>query len=392
MIGDEALRAVFDASSLGITVLGTDGRLRCANRSLQRMLGYTELELQRSSVAELTHPGDAAAEVALFEELVTGQRAEYELRKRCIRKDGSAVRVRQTVSRQPGSSEQPIIIAMIEDLTAAHGTEEKLRNLVHTLGERVKELTALHRTAELLLQTRGTREEQLRAVAMLLPPAMQYPEITTGRVSYGDETYATPGHAVTPWVLSASFQAADGKAGVVEVAYHVSRPSEAVGPFLTEEVALLSSLAEMIRAAIDRQSAEQTLHSTNEHLNLALQAAGMGIWEWDVVRNTVRWSPQLSLMLGLEGVVEGPFGGRNDVVHPDDRDPLFQRLELAAKGADDLRGLSFRMRRHDGVWRDMEASAVIVREPGCRATRIIVALIDVTDRRALQNRLRRRTY
>jgi PAS domain S-box-containing protein len=388
MIGSDALCVVFEASPLGISVLAGDGRLSCANASLERMLGYSEAELQNHTLAELTHPGDAAGDVALFEELVAGTRDTYQLHKRFLRKDGAALWSRQTISRHVGSDDREVVVAMIEDISAAQATEERLRGLVHTLGERIKELTALHRAAQLLTQTRDTREQQLRAMAALLPPAMQYPTIATASIRYGHETYATAGHATTDWTIGASFQTAIGHEGHVEVAYHDARPEEAQGPFLLEEVTLLSSLAEMIRAAIDRQDTESALQETNTHFNLALTAAGMGIWEWDIVHNTTRWSAQLSHMLGLAGELTARYATHAGLIHADDRERVFQRLNLAADGHDDLRNLSFRMRRRDGEWRVMEASTLILREPPARATRIIAALVDVSDRHLLQEHLR----
>jgi PAS domain S-box-containing protein len=382
LTGDDLLQAVFESSTLGIALLRSDGRLRAANKRLQQILGYTEAELCNMTGAELTYSGDAAVEIALFEELVSGQRNDYQLNKRCVHKSGAVIWVRLSVWRRPGLAES-IFVATIEDITAARSTEAKQRELLYALGERVKELTALHRSARVLLQTRGSRHEQLQAVAELLPPAMQYPEITTGCIRCGDETYATAGHRNSPWMLESHFTTADGRAGVVEVAYHEARPEDAVGPFLREEVTLLASLAEMICAAVDRESSEHALHETNKRLNLAFTAADLGIWEWDVARDTVRWSEHLSRMFGLEGGHTGPFGANLEIVHSEDRERVFMRLRRAAEGEDDLRELEFRIRGANGEWLPLKCKALIEREAPARATRIIVVLMNMSARGGL---------
>ncbi len=81
---------------------------------------------------------------------------------------------------------------------------------------------------------------------------------------------------------------------------------------------------------------------------------------------------------------EGAFGRNRDVIHPDDRDRVTQRVERAADGLDDLRDLEFRYRRPSGEWRHMVARAKIERTPPARATRILFAMVDVGDRRALE--------
>lgn len=55
-----------------------------------------------------------------------------------------------------------------------------------------------------------------------------------------------------------------------------------------------------------RKRAQKLLQESNERLQLALQAASMGTWEWDVVNDRFVWSPE---MFNVYGVEEGEFGG-----------------------------------------------------------------------------------
>jgi hypothetical protein len=48
--------------------------------------------------------------------------------------------------------------------------------LLHKLQERVKELTALHRTARVLQDQTRPPLDVMREIAALIPPAWQYPE------------------------------------------------------------------------------------------------------------------------------------------------------------------------------------------------------------------------
>ncbi len=255
------------------------------------------------------------------------------------------------------------------------------KDLAHQLGERVKELTALHGVARLMLTVAESYHETLAAVAALLPPAVQFPALATACVTYRERAHATPGHTATAWTLRAPFTTSDGSQGAVEVAYREA------APFLDEERALLESIAEMLQVALDRHHTEERLRQANQRFELALETAQMGVWEWDVAQNWARWSRPLARMFGLDGE-EGPMGAQRELVHPDDRDALFDRLNRAADGADDLRHLEFRMARPGGGWRSMMASARVIREPPARATRIIAALLDVSERRALEEGLR----
>ena len=138
--------------------------------------------------------------------------------------------------------------------------------LLHDLGERVKELTALHRTAIALQENRPFDQPLLRELVALLPPAWQYPEITEGRIGYAGLEAKTAGWCDSPWLQAQSFTTRDGLTGTLEVVYREERPPAAEGPFLVEERHLLQSLARMLTTHIDRQRAEQGMRMLSGRL------------------------------------------------------------------------------------------------------------------------------
>jgi PAS domain S-box-containing protein len=135
--------------------------------------------------------------------------------------------------------------------------EEKNNQLLHHLGERVKELTALHKAARILQNEERTTVEWLQQVVTVLPPAWQYPEITAARIRLGELEYATPNFKQSPWTQRADFSVAEGLRGTIEVVYLEERAAEQEGPFLAEERNLIDSLAEVLRSAIERRQAQE---------------------------------------------------------------------------------------------------------------------------------------
>jgi len=49
----------------------------------------------------------------------------------------------------------------------------------------------------------------------------------------------------------------------------------------------------------EKREAQKALAESEERLNLALAAAGMGAWEWDLQTDDVFWSPECSTILGI---------------------------------------------------------------------------------------------
>ncbi len=141
----------------------------------------------------------------------------------------------------------------------------------HSLRERVKELTALHRTARLLQDTHRPPEELVAELAGLLPAAWQYPEVAAARIRILDREYAGPGFRETPWMQQVPFSVpADGEGpaaeGLLEICYLAERPPADEGPFLREERDLIDSLAEMLRMYLQHHLAGRAAHRAHDEL------------------------------------------------------------------------------------------------------------------------------
>ena len=150
---------------------------------------------------------------------------------------------------------------------------DRAKGALYDLGERVKELTALHHTARLLEDEQLGVTELLQRIAALLPPAFQFPDVTQALVRFGDTEVCTSGFVTTPWVLKQTFATRDGMTGALEVAYLEEKPPSAEGPFLREERHLINSLADMVTAALDKRAADSALRASEEHLRNARDRA-----------------------------------------------------------------------------------------------------------------------
>lgn len=128
----------------------------------------------------------------------------------------------------------------------------------HNLRERVKELTALHRTAKLLQSHDRPLRDLLQDMVSFLPEAWQYPEITSARICFEDIAISTPNFVLTPWLQKAVFTVGE-TTGVIEICYGESRPETAEGPFLAEERNLINSMAEMLRLHLQHRQADEAL-------------------------------------------------------------------------------------------------------------------------------------
>lgn len=126
--GEARFRAIFQAAAIGIGHFTLEGKLAESNQALEQMLGYSHEELQGMPYTGITHPDDVAGEAPLFAEIASGRRDRYQLEKRYLHKNGTAVWARLNVSlvRGPGGEPQ-FAIKMVEDITERKRAEGALR-------------------------------------------------------------------------------------------------------------------------------------------------------------------------------------------------------------------------------------------------------------------------
>ena len=88
---EERFRSYFELGLIGMAIISPSKGILEVNEEICKTLGYERDELSRKTWAELTHPGDVAADVAQFNRVLAGEIDGYSLDKRFIRKDGRVI-------------------------------------------------------------------------------------------------------------------------------------------------------------------------------------------------------------------------------------------------------------------------------------------------------------
>jgi PAS domain S-box-containing protein len=125
---EERWRSVFRNSAIGVALAELSGRFLAANPVFEKMLGYTEDELQKLSFLDITYDEDLEVNRMLIGELLAGTRQQFQIEKRYRRKNGSLVWAHNNVSMVPATERAPrFLMALSEDITERKQAEEKLR-------------------------------------------------------------------------------------------------------------------------------------------------------------------------------------------------------------------------------------------------------------------------
>ncbi len=141
-------RAVFDGASVGIALVGRDGRLQGMNGALASYLGYTPEEMIGQPMASYMHTADARLGAAERADLVSGQRDRCESERRYVRRDGRIAWLRSHDALVRDAGGRPdFVVSVTEDVTERRRTEQALRDrtleLLQLVGRAASEATTL---------------------------------------------------------------------------------------------------------------------------------------------------------------------------------------------------------------------------------------------------------
>jgi PAS domain S-box-containing protein len=137
---EERWRKLFENSSAGVALVTPAGHYIAANLALQKMLGYTEEELQRLAVLEVSHEEDRSATEAILAESAEGHRRNYRIEKRYRHKDGNVIWADVSSTLVPATGSTLAFFAtVVVDITERKRAEEELRRseAYLTQGERI---------------------------------------------------------------------------------------------------------------------------------------------------------------------------------------------------------------------------------------------------------------
>lgn len=153
---------------------------------------------------------------------------------------------------------------------------------------------------------------------------------------------------------------------------------------ITSTVLIVLLFAYFAQAARARE-ADILYQNANERVDLALARGRCGLWEWDIARGQMYWSPSMYDMLGYQHSRHIlSFGDVSGLVHPDDGD-LFEIARQIAAG--DIKSIDqvLRMRHADGSWVWMRARAKAVSNESSDVHLVGIA-VDITETHHLAQR------
>jgi PAS domain S-box-containing protein len=147
----------------------------------------------------------------------------------------------------------------------------------------------------------------------------------------------------------------------------------------------VEAIVKNFRDITERKEAEIALQKERERAELAQQAGRIGIFEWDLQRNQIFWTPENA---ALYGVPIETFGGTCqswfEFVHPDDRGMVKTYMYELFKQRARQFSIELRILLPDQSVRWMLAKGHIEYNAEQRAHRLVGVNIDITERKHIE--------
>jgi PAS domain S-box-containing protein len=296
---------------------------------------------------------------------------------------------------------------VLEVLARQVMTQLELRRAIAEQKRRANELAEVGRERALAQIAVGEIGERYRLVARATNDAIWDWDFATDHVIWNEALTAAYGHALADveptgewWIehihpddrgrIDASIHAAiDGSAASWSDEYRFRRADGSYAGIFDRGHIIRDAdgrATRMIGAMLDvseRQKSRAALEMSEERLRLATQAADVGLWDVDVVRDVLIWPPIVKRMFGISA--DAPVSMRDfyEGLHPDDRDETSAAYAAACDPVGRaLYDVEYRtVGKEDGLVRWVSAKGRGVFDEDGRCLRVIGTAVDITRRK-----------
>jgi PAS domain S-box-containing protein len=134
---------------------------------------------------------------------------------------------------------------------------------------------------------------------------------------------------------------------------------------------------------------EEELRKSEEQLRLAMQAAQMGTWDWDIqATNNLQQFKDLTWAIVPKGARYPDYETFLETIHPEDRDHVHETVLRAVAGKAEYE-TEFRVIWPDGTLHWVEGKGQVLRNEAGDPIRMVGVAVDITDRKQAQEILQK---
>ena len=267
------------------------------------------------------------------------------------------------------------------DITERKNAEQNLKDSEHCLSERVKELTSLYELSKLVITSDKSLEDIIYSVLNLIPPAFQFPDITTARIIYDDKVFSLENFRETEWKLT--FKIDVNKILMsIEVAYLEKLP------FAKEESDFLIEIGIRLKSIIEERETRFKLKESEEKFRTIADQSliGINILQDDKIKY-VNKALSTIIEYPIEEISNWNLQAFHKITHPEDLPRVYESIKKIQDGktGSTIR-YSCRITTKSKKIKWVEIFVKLILYQGKRA--ILASIIDITTQMEAEQKLK----
>jgi PAS domain S-box-containing protein len=143
-----------------------------------------------------------------------------------------------------------------------------------------------------------------------------------------------------------------------------------------------------VRDVTDWRLAQGELREASRRLQLAVDAAGFGLWDWDIVADALVWDERMFALYGVDKQsFSGDYAAWLECLLPNDRAAAQEAFTEAIAASRNYEA-QFRIMHPDGTVKTIKATGTVIRDEQGVARRMIGFNQDITDKMHMEEQLR----
>lgn len=367
------LKAVWENIEDALTISDENGYILAANPAYCRLLGFKEEEVLNKKFTFIFPPnGRKEAEERykkVFKNKQNGTAGELLV----INKKGREIVIESKYSFIEDTTKKVALLSIIRDITEHRKYEINqlhLSSIVTSSDDAIISknldgiITSWNKSAERMF---GWKAEEAigKHITLIIPPELRDEETTIiSKIKRG----LTIDHFETIRM---------GKSGNrFDISLTISPMRNSKGKII--------GASKIARDISDRKRAEKALLENERRLRIAIDAGQIGVWDWDIVHNSIVWSDKVYEFYDTNRKeFEVTFENFRRHIHPDDMAVAESAIREAVAGTKDF-VVTYRIKTLRGVTKWISSRAIVLRDGDGRPLRMLGATLDTTLQRKME--------